>query len=672
VIDAFNHDMPYDVFVKAQIAADLLPVDAEERQKLLPGLGFFGLGPWFTGDDVVFVEARANERDDKIDSLTKGFLGLTVSCARCHDHKYDPISQKDYYSLAGIFANSGYWEYNLAEKDRVEAYRNHYKRIKSQERAITDFMEECQIAAAGRLARQTADYLMAARAATSVQGVSQPAQAAPGGLDSGTLERWMKYLGGKSREHPFLRDWDALAAKGGSDADAQRVADQFQKVVLDVIAEKRTIDAANRDLRIHYRPDPNEASASLPGDLMQFELFQFKQSLVQKVIDSGKFALWLDIVQGPASPDYAPRVGIYEHKDQDLLRYLTPDEHKQLTSMQKELKRLHDTTPAEYPYLMGLADDPGPGNLKLAIRGNPHTLEKEVPRGWPAILAGMGDDPLPFTNGSGRLELAEAVASHPLATRVIVNRIWAEHFGRGIVATPSNFGVMGDRPSHHDLLEYLASRLNENRGSLKAMHREIVLSATYQLSYGSSAAIERADPDNRLLWRANLRRLDAEALRDSLLFVTGTLDERVGGPPQNLSDANNKKRTVYGRVARGGPNRLLVLFDFPDPNLSSEQRSITNVPLQGLFFLNSDLIWRQAGTLVQHINSEAGLNSEEENTRKIEKAYSLLFGRKATASELQRGLRFIREAAQDSSGGQSAWQQYAQVLLSSGEFYYVN
>ena len=136
VIDALNRDMPYDLFVKAQIAADLMPGD---RKDLLPGLGFFGLGPWFTGDDVVFVEARANERDDKIDALTKGFLGLTVTCARCHDHKYDPISQKDYYALGGVFWNSGYWEYNLASDEEVARYKAQWKKIKAQQAAIEDF-----------------------------------------------------------------------------------------------------------------------------------------------------------------------------------------------------------------------------------------------------------------------------------------------------------------------------------------------------------------------------------------------------------------------------------------------------------------------------------------------------------------------------------------------------
>jgi hypothetical protein len=242
------------------------------------------------------------------------------------------------------------------------------------------------------------------------------------------------------------------------------------------------------------------------------------------------------------------------------------------------------------------------------------------------------------------------------------------HFGRGIVATPSNFGMMGDRPTHPELLDYLASRFVESKWSMKALHREIMLSATYQLSSEYSDANAKADPENKLLWCANLRRLDAEALRDELLFVAGTLDERVGGPPQDLNQSNNKKRTVYGRISRGGPNRMLLLFDFPDPNASGEQRGETNVPLQGLFFMNSDLVWNQAEAFAKRLGSD----DTEVDTARIQKAYRLLYERRATDAEVQRGLQFLKDAEKDAGGRQAAWKQYAQVLLSSGESYYIN
>ena len=300
VIDAFNQDMPYDVFVKAQIAADLLP-DKQQARKLLPGLGLFGLGPWNTGDCVVYNESRAEERDAEIDVLSKGFLGLTITCARCHDHKYDPISQKDYYALGGIFNASTYAEYNLATEDQIATAKAYQAKVSAKQGALGEFMETSAIDVAEAQARQLSRYMMAGRKVL----LSQPklvsaAVAAEEKLDPPTLERWIKYLSVKERQHPYLRDWDALIAHGGgTDAEAQRLAEQFQKLVLAIIAEKREVDAANRELKKHYKPDPNEASVLLPGDLMQFEFFQFKHNLIEKVIDPKKYYVWLDVVQGP-------------------------------------------------------------------------------------------------------------------------------------------------------------------------------------------------------------------------------------------------------------------------------------------------------------------------------------------------------------------------------------
>lgn len=209
VAQAFNQDMPYDQFVRAQIAADLMP--AQERAKMLPGLGFFGLGPWFTGDDVVFVEARANERDDKIDVVTKGFLGLTVTCARCHNHKYDPISQKDYYAMAGIFASSGYWEYNLASEKEVQAYQDQRKRVKAAESSLQEYADACAIRVAETLTDQIPQYMLAVRKVALANPKAQKSDldkvAQTEKLDSETLQRWFKYLTTAEKLHPYLKGW---------------------------------------------------------------------------------------------------------------------------------------------------------------------------------------------------------------------------------------------------------------------------------------------------------------------------------------------------------------------------------------------------------------------------------------------------------------------------------
>jgi mono/diheme cytochrome c family protein len=672
VIDAFNRDLGYDTFVKAQIAADLMP--EKERATLRPALGFFGLGPWFTGDDVVFVEARASERDDKIDALTKGFLGLTVTCARCHDHKYDPISQKDYYALGGVFASSGYSEFNLAPEVQVKRYKTQSAAVKAQEMATVEFMEQAKLDVAKALAGQTSRFLMAARRLQLAH--PRPDVATLAGeekLDAETLVRWLIYLSQPQRiEHPFLKPWfHLMESGGGSDEEALRIAADFQKLVLDVFAEKTALIAANEQRRRNYQPDPHEARARLPGDLTQFELFQFKQSIVEKAMNPHRFYVWLDVIQGEqASQDYVKKDGIYEFDYKQLPRLFTPDQKTGLNALLAQYKTLQKDLPAEYPYLMVIADNTAPTDLRINLRGNPHALGDVVPRGFPAILANTAGEPAPFQKGSGRLELAEAIVRHPLAARVIVNRVWMHHFGRGIVASPSNFGVTGDPPTHPELLDYLAGRLIENHWSLKALHREIMLSAAYQRSTQSSAENESLDPDNRLLWRGNRRRLEAEEVRDSLLAVSGTLDETLGGPPQELNSAANRKRTVYARIRRsvfvctsgtGGLDPMLQLFDFPDPTTSVDRRNHTNVPLQGLFFLNSDLVMSQAELVAKGVTGASADDPE-----RIQRAYALLFGRPASESDLRLGLEFLAEAGAD------AWQQYVQVLMSSTSFYYVN
>jgi Protein of unknown function (DUF1549)/Protein of unknown function (DUF1553)/Planctomycete cytochrome C len=669
VIDAFNRDLPYDTFVKAQIAADLMP--EKERAGLLPGLGFFGLGPWFTGDDVVFVEARANERDDKIDALTRGFLGLTVACARCHDHKYDPISQKDYYALGGVFASSGYYEHNLAPDSQVAVYKAQLAKVKAQEQAVNDTVDQLRLQVARMLADQIPQYLMAIRKAQLAQpGFDVRKLIGTENLDADTFVRWVKYLSEpKKIEHPFLKPWFAIMERGGgSDEEAHRIADDFRKLVLDVIEERTALIAATEQQRHSYKPDPHEAWARLPGDLMQFEMFQFRQTIVQQPMNPHRYYVWLDIVRDEEG-DFAKKPGIFEFEYKDLVRFLTPAQIKTLGQMVAQYRALQKDLPPEYPYLMTIADNPEPTNLKLNLRGNPHALGEEVPRGFPAVLSKTEGLPAQFTKGSGRLEVAEAIVRHPLAARVIANRIWMHHFGRGIVATPGNFGAMGEAPTHSELLDYLASRLIESGWSIKALHREIMLSAAYQLSSANVEGKDAVDPENRLLWRGPLRRLDAEEIRDSLLFVAGSLDETMGGPPLELSSDKNHRRTVYARIRRedytctsgtGGVDRMLQLFDFADPASSVDQRATTNVPLQGLFFLNSDLAMSQAELVAKRVEAGGG-----NDAAKIQRAYLLLFSRPPKDEEASLGIAFLRSA------GPPAWQRYAQVLLSSNAFVYV-
>ena len=351
----------------------------------------------------------------------------------------------------------------------------------------------------------------------------------------------------------------------------------------------------------------------------------------------------------------------------------------EFAALKQRLDDLKKTAPQKYAFAHSLTDEKA-ANMKLHIRGSPNRTGDEVPRRFLAILADA--EPPAFSQGSGRLELARAVASpdNPLTARVIVNRLWQQHFGRGIVSTPSNFGKTGERPTHPELLDYLARRLVTQGWSLKALHRDILLSAIYRQSSAHRPAASEIDPDNKLLWRMNRRRLDVEEWRDALLAVTGSLDMAVGGPSGSLAAADFRRRTLYATVSRHNLDGFLRLFDFPDPNITSERRTVTTVPLQQLFVLNGDFMVREAKALAARVAAEGG---SDEATR-IRRAYRLLFGRDASKIEIQLGVEFLTAAEPvvaeagsiagpaAAASALSRWEQYAQVLLGANEFTFVD
>jgi hypothetical protein len=297
----------------------------------------------------------------------------------------------------------------------------------------------------------------------------------------------------------------------------------------------------------------------------------------------------------------------------------------------------------------------------VRIRGSRENLGEEAPPQFLSVLC--EGEQQPFRKGRERLELAQAVASssNPLTARVAVNRIWMHHFGRALVATPGNFGRLGEKPSHPALLDYLAARLMEQNWSMKALHREIMLSSVYALSTQSMKPNATADADNKLFWRANRRRLEVEPIRDTLLFVSGDLDETRGGEAKPLTEESNLRRTVYGFVSRRSLDRTLALFDFPNPVATSDARIPTATPLQELFFLNSEFIEGRARSLAKRIAGSVG-----DDSARIARAYSLVFQRAPAPAEIKLGLEYVRSA------GANAWPLYAQALLSSSELLFVD
>lgn len=485
VIDAFNTDKPYNRFILEQLAADRLVVEQENKAKarkqeppadraVLAALGFLTLGNQFDGrrDDVIA---------DQIDVTTKAFLGLTVACARCHDHKFDPVPTKDYYSLYGVFANT------------VEPPR------------VTD----------------------------------QP-----------TLSR-------KIPQTPELLDY---MAKSGE-------------------LEKKE-------------------------DALQAQFLAFRRS---------------------------------REKD--------PQKRRELVRAQGLLQRQIGDLEIEHPGAPARAnvvvDVPRARDYTVLVRGEPQHKGEPVPR---RFLEALSPDPkqrAEWHKGSGRVELARAIAdpANPLTARVLVNRLWQQHFGAGFVTTPDDLGNMSSPPTHPELLDWLAARFVASGWSVKQLQRTIVLSSTYQQAGAANPAAAAIDAGNRLLWRANLRRLNFEEVYDSLLAIAGTLDRTVGGKSvMPSSDSFGTRRSLYTYIDRRNPPELLTQFDFPNPDTPTGRRHETTVPQQALFLMNSPLVVETARQLT-HRSEFAALPSDRDRVTSL---YLAIFQRPPTAKEVELGLGYVR------------------------------
>ena len=619
VAAALNADMPYDRFVTEQIAGDLL--DEPGRIGRLAALGFFALGPVYYGDPKKFDQV-----DDRIDTLTRGFLGLTVACARCHDHKFDPIPTADYYALAGVFLSTDYREAPAAPREQVDAYEAARTLVVAKGREIDEFLQS----ASARLHAAEGAKLLAAAVVlrAPAPGGARPSPkevAAREGLDADRLARWGTLLSranDRQRVTALARLAGLIEEAGGPVDDTRRVADYAAAEFLGRVRD--LLD--RRDSRADLAP----ADATLLGWLFED--------------NKGPLAVRKDRIEKELGPEPAAR----------------------LAGLRADRDRLEKATPPKYPVVHTLKDLDRPADATVLIRGNPATPGPVVPRHFLSILG----DSAPFSAGSGRLDLARAIAraDNPLTARVMVNRVWQHHFGRGLVGTPSNFGALGERPTHPELLDHLARRFVAGGWSLKALHREILLSATYQQGSGPDDAALKVDPENRLLWRMNRRRLEVEAWRDAILAVSGRLDPAVGGPSRSLDDPGNRRRTFYAAVSRHDLAPLLRVFDFPDPNITGAERTRTTVPLQALVVMNDEFMIDAARGLAGRLGESA------DDDARIDRAYSLLFGRQATDRERQIGRAYLSapDPAGAPAGDLGRRERYAQALLGTNEFLFVD
>jgi len=555
VIEAVNKDVPYDRFVKLQLAADLMPGTSRSD---LRALGYLGAAPIYHTDlrlskDVIETLYTDNW-DERVDAVGRGIMGLTVGCARCHDHKFDPILSKDYYALAGVFAST------------VAAPRPTFDVDKETEQK---FM----------FATQRIFFLSYVANLMNNEPGSKPEDAAKEVVKfTKELEEARDSMAFLKESHPEM--WTYL----NNLARIPQVKKPTPKVA--VVVPPGAAKAAPMP-----RPAFPAGGRRRPGGASDLPF-------MQSVFDAG---VWIN------------------GSDPDLT--------------------LVDIRP-------GVARD-----MNILPHANVASPGPVVPRQFLSVLS-KGDST--FKQGSGRLELADRIFTDgaALTARVFVNRAWAWHFGKPLVATPSDFGVQGEKPTHPELLDDLAARFIANGWSLKWLHREIMLSAAYRQASHPRPEGMAADPTNHLLWRMNPRRLDVEAFRDSLLEVSGALDAKPAPLSEDLDAEESHHRTVYGRVSRGRLNTVLQLYDFPDPMMSAPQRDLTTSPLQQLFVMNSGFMKDRATELVKLVDSEA------ENTAKVKALYRRTLDRDPSPKELDLGLSYLQKGT---------LTEYAQALLSTNE-----
>src|ERR1700722_9510253 len=668
VIKAVNNDVPYDKFVRWQLAGDLS--GEKNVRDALPGTAFLGGGPWLW-DQAEPVQGRADERNERIDAVSRGLLGLTVACARCHDHKYDPISQKDYYALAGVFASSTYREYPLVSEAQVAVWREKEQRFLDLQEELESFTKAEAEQLSSILSTQTSQYMLAAWRVTGKPKVTVEEAADKDHLDPEMLDRWVKFLAQPPKSYPYLKDWQAMIAAGGKEEDeAKALADAFQALVLQVETAQRTIKEQNEVIKAKADVKKRSRRDALPNEFETDDQFCPGCSLELKTLPTEQASLWLDMfMRSVASDEEKPVPGLFVFAGWGLKRRLNTEWREYITSLEHQVDALKKSLEPQYPFVHGLSDKPKPVNIVLNLRGNPHSLGDEVPRRFLAVLS--PEPTLAFSQGSGRLQLANDIIDSPIATRVFVNRVWKWHFGSGIVGTPDNLGFAGERPSIPQLLEYIAADFRANGFDLKKLQREIMLSAVYQTSPQESKEAHEKDGSNQLYSHFNRQRLDAESIRDSILFVAGALNQKeAGGPSKDFSD-DNPRRTVYCKVSRFRLNNYLQVFDFPNPSVTAEQRFWTNVPLQRLYFMNNEFVYLQAGKLAERVLPQPT------ETARIAEAYRLLYGRAPTPKEIEVGLHFLQttpEKPGNTVNGEpvTAWRQYARVLLSANEFEFVD
>ncbi len=818
VIASFNADVPYDQFVREQVAGDLLPAANDEaRLRQITATGFLSIGAKMLAEDDP-VKMEMDIIDEQIDTLGRAFCGQTLGCARCHDHKFDPISTAEYYALAGIFKSTqtmenfkvvADWHERPLMTEALQAKVDAHQQELTVSKAKYDSQLNATMGALrDEIVMHAGEYLLAAwQLARQPAAIPRLGESGANDNDRFTVVEAEEFSEGNVRidttgygagigvilnrgELPNVVEYEVeVATDGYYQLELRFAAAQSRPVQIAVDGQLVNALAA-RDVTGSWNPDSQRWSVgcvlplnvgghtirlSREGPFPHFD----KLALVPLVEVSAQDAMvtpeqlatlrglhasvlrrwvrhfktdgddvpWLAqlftvIAEGsddtalkalatlspataalladpqPGTPEeLANRFGrlLAEARRQDdeqlddaqrtirqlvedesgsliptseVKQFVTPDEAQTIETLRAEVERIEKAKP-DISYAMAV-EDRAPQDIKVHIRGNHLILGDEVSRGVPRLLAGS-TQPSIVGQQSGRLELALWLtrADHPLTGRVMANRLWRWHFGRGLVATPDNFGHLGSAPSHPQLLEWLAVQFVENGWSIKALHRTIMLSATYQMSATFNAQAAQFDPENVLLWRANRKRLEAEAIRDALLAVSGQLDLRMGGSllgfknhtyvtstaSRDTVDYTTPRRSVYLPIIRSALYDFFHVFDFAEPSVPSGNRSSTTIAPQALFMLNSELAIEASRLLAKRLLGEVE-NSDAERLRRM---YELAYGRSPSEEETVQAIAFIQryneairaEVPDDGERTARAWEGLSRAILSANEFVFV-
>jgi mono/diheme cytochrome c family protein len=667
VVASLNRDLPYDRFLIEQIAADRLP--PEHGTRPLTALGFLTLGARFMGNvhDVI---------DDRIDVICRGLMSLTVTCARCHDHKFDPIPTQDYYSLYGVLASAQEPPIppEAAQPPRTAAYTRFAAELQSRQRKLGEFVAQKHDEMVEAAKHRAAEYLLAAQQALDQPSTEDFMLIADGNdLNPAMLVRWQLYLAQtKKTRDPVFVPWHALAALPKADFTARAA---LLVIRLRAAAGAPSDQASFRPINpvvlaalTNHPPRTLTDAAQIYGQLLGnveriWQDFAHRAALNgnrQGPLPMPALEALRQVFHGPDSP---PVFVTLPYGDLALL----PDRPSQakLQELRSAVEKWLASGPGAPARAISLEDTPAPVEPRVFLRGNPNNLGESVPRRFFALLA--GPDRASFRQGSGRLELAQAIVrrDNPLTARALVNRVWMHHFGTPLVATPGDFGLRSEPPTHPELLDHLAAQFMDCGWSIKTLHRRLMLSSTYQQASDDRPKARALDPENTLYWRMNRRRLDLESTRDALLAVSGRLDGTIGGPPMpNLTAPTAHRRALYGFVDRLNLPGLYRTFDFPDPNATSPRRDQTIVPPQALFFMNHPFVIDAARVLVARPEIAGSTNF----SARIERIYRLIYNRPPDSEDSASAREFL-----DSAPLQPArWQALAQALLMTNEFVFID